>query len=60
MNAEEKFNSCIHKPNEKLEVFDGCPCKKKKKQVDQCLKRSIVDLKPAHCENCEFYENKNP
>jgi hypothetical protein len=60
MNGEEKFNSCKHKPEEKIEVFDGCPCKKIKKQVDQCLKRSIVDLKAQHCEGCEFYENKNP
>jgi len=60
MNAEEKFNSCKHNPDEKMEIFEGCPCKNKKKMVNQCIKRSIVDLQPNHCEGCELFENKNP
>lgn len=60
MSGEEKFNSCKHKPDEQIEIFEGCPCKKKKKSVFQCLKKTIIDLKPQHCEGCEFYENKNP
>lgn len=60
MSGEEKFNSCKNKPDEKIEIFEGCPCRKVKKLVDQCLKRSIIDLNPQHCEGCEFYESKTP
>lgn len=60
MNGEEKLNSCMHRPDEQIEVFDGCPCRNKKKKVYQCIKRSIVDVKPENCESCELFENKNP
>jgi hypothetical protein len=60
MNGEEKFNSCTHKPNEQIEVFDGCPCQKRKKLVHQCTKRSIIDIKAEICETCDLFENKNP
>jgi histidinol phosphatase-like enzyme len=58
MEEQEKFNFCKHRPDEQIEVFDGCPCRKKKKLVYQCLKRSIVDLKPEMCVGCEVFENK--
>lgn len=60
MSGEEKFNSCKNKSDQKIEIFEGCPCRNKKKLVDQCLKQSIIDLNPQHCEGCVFYENKNP
>jgi hypothetical protein len=59
MTAEEKFNSCKHRPDEQIEIFEGCPCKKKKKLVYQCIKRSIMDVKPEICANCALFENKN-
>ena len=60
MDKQEKFNLCIHRPDEKIEIFEGCPCKKKKKLVSKCTKLNIIDLKPDHCEHCTFFENKNP
>jgi len=60
MNAEEKFNSCKHRPDEQVEIFIGCPCQKKTKMVFKCIKKSITDVKPEMCEACDLFENKNP
>jgi histidinol phosphatase-like enzyme len=58
MSGEEKFNFCKHKPEEQIEIFDGCPCRKKKKLVSQCVLRSIVDIKPEICADCSLFEDK--
>jgi hypothetical protein len=56
--AQKKFDLCKHKPEEMLEVFDGCPCRKKKKLVHQCIKLSIIDLSPQNCAGCSLFESK--
>lgn len=60
MDAEEKFNSCLYRPDEQVEVSDGCPCKGKKKLVHTCKKRNIINLKATMCDGCDLFENKNP
>jgi hypothetical protein len=55
MSGEEKFNTCVHRPDEQIEIYKGCPCKKQKIKVYQCLKLSIVNVQPSNCENCELY-----
>jgi len=60
MSGEEKLNSCIHKPAEQIEIFEGCPCQNRKKQVYRCVKRSIIDVKAEICQDCELFENKTP
>lgn len=55
MTAEEKYNTCTHRPDEKIEIFDGCPCQGKKKLVSKCDKLNILGLEPWHCDNCELY-----
>lgn len=58
MTAQEKFDSCRYKPDEKVEIFEGCPCQKKKKLVSQCIIRSIIDVKPENCADCDLFEAK--
>jgi len=58
MSGQEKFDSCKHRPDDQIEIFDGCPCKKIKKLVYKCDKRNIVDLRPEVCEGCDLYEQK--
>jgi hypothetical protein len=59
MTASEKIQTCRHIAPNKIEIYDGCPCKNKKKLVAKCEKRRILGLEERHCENCEFYEAKD-
>ena len=59
MEASEKLETCKFVAPNKIEVYDGCPCKKKKKLVSKCLKRNILGLEEKHCQNCDLYESNN-
>lgn len=58
MSGQEKLDTCKHRPDQQIEIFDGCPCRKIKKLVYTCEKRSVVDIQPNVCQDCPLYEQK--
>lgn len=58
MTGEEKLNSCKHRPDTQVEMYDGCPCRKIKKLVHKCDRRNILDIKSDICQDCPLYEQK--
>jgi len=57
LDGQEKMDLCAHRSAPK-EVFIGCPCKKQKKTVYECLSRKVPEINAAFCAVCPMFEKR--
>ena len=58
LTKEEMWVSCANRSEEEEECGEFSCCSDARHMGYICWRRNIEDVKPKHCKDCKFYEQK--